>query len=65
MKMLLLLATIVAVAVSAPLNEKTKDFKCGQPSVAPKPCATKIVGGCPAVPYSWPWQVVLEAKGNP
>jgi secreted trypsin-like serine protease len=36
--------------------------KCGMPAVKPKPCSSKIVGGCEAVPYSWPWQVVLDAK---
>jgi len=36
---------------------------CGQPTIKPKPCATRIVGGCVAEPYSWPWQVVLDSKG--
>ena len=33
---------------------------CGTPKIPPKvdDCGeSKIVGGCEAVPYSWPWQI--------
>ena len=37
--------------------------KCGSPTIKPVPCEEKIVGGCIAKPYSWPWQVALYARG--
>jgi secreted trypsin-like serine protease len=35
--------------------------KCGTPAIKPDTTST-IIGGKDAIPYSWPWQVVLEVK---
>jgi len=50
---------VLAVALVCGAQAATK---CGSPAVKPVPCANKIVGGCDAKPYSWPWQIVLDAK---
>lgn len=44
---------------------------CGVPTIKPLPCTGSpqqyqedIVGGCIAIPYSWPWQIMLYTNGN-
>ncbi|CAM9122734.1 unnamed protein product, partial [Lampetra fluviatilis] len=36
--------------------------KCGVQVEMPKVCMGRIVGGCPAKPHSWPWQVAIRKK---
>ncbi|KAF4071076.1 hypothetical protein AMELA_G00280820 [Ameiurus melas] len=36
--------------------------KCGQPTVKPRRCFGRIVGGCVSKPYSWPWQISLRTS---
>ncbi|XP_075910675.1 plasminogen isoform X2 [Petromyzon marinus] len=36
--------------------------KCGVQVEKPKVCMGRIVGGCPAKPHSWPWQVAIRKK---
>ncbi|KAM7395988.1 hypothetical protein PAMA_007324 [Pampus argenteus] len=37
-------------------------LKCGTPITKPKRCFGRIVGGCEAKPYSWPWQISLRTS---
>ncbi|XP_074044075.1 plasminogen [Macrotis lagotis] len=37
-------------------------FDCGKPRVEPQKCPGRIVGGCPAQPHSWPWQISLRTR---
>ncbi|KAM7368395.1 hypothetical protein PAMP_014617 [Pampus punctatissimus] len=39
-------------------------LKCGSPLIKPKRCFGRIVGGCVAKPYSWPWQISLRTKSK-
>ncbi|KAK3542241.1 hypothetical protein QTP86_021400 [Hemibagrus guttatus] len=36
--------------------------KCGQPTVKPRRCFGRIVGGCTSKPHSWPWQISLRTN---
>jgi secreted trypsin-like serine protease len=53
MKLILLFGLCVAIASSKSLP------KCGMTPIKRDTNEDKIVGGKPAVPYSWPWQVDL------
>ncbi|XP_013004333.2 plasminogen [Cavia porcellus] len=37
-------------------------YDCGKPRVEPKKCPGRVVGGCVANPYSWPWQISLRTR---
>ncbi|XP_068406887.1 plasminogen isoform X1 [Eschrichtius robustus] len=40
----------------------SSSFDCGKPQVEPKKCPGRVVGGCVAIPHSWPWQVSLRKR---
>ncbi|ROL52489.1 Plasminogen [Anabarilius grahami] len=44
------------------LESNVDSLKCGQPSVKPKRCFGRIVGGCISKPHSWPWQISLRTR---
>ncbi|XP_059796858.1 plasminogen isoform X1 [Balaenoptera ricei] len=42
----------------------SSSFDCGKPQVEPKKCPGRVVGGCVAIPHSWPWQVSLRKRNH-
>ncbi|KAM4770976.1 plasminogen-like [Rhinophrynus dorsalis] len=46
------------------IEGKTGNFYCGKPKRKQKQCVGKIVGGCEANPFSWPWQISLRIDSN-
>ncbi|KAM4771255.1 plasminogen-like [Rhinophrynus dorsalis] len=42
--------------------EKPGRIECGIPMQKQKKCNGKIVGGCEANPFSWPWQISLRTR---
>ncbi|KAM3623175.1 uncharacterized protein V6R79_007971 [Siganus canaliculatus] len=38
---------------------------CGKPAVKPSTAAVRVVNGVEAIPYSWPWQVSMQATPFP
>jgi len=61
--MRLILLTLMAVTAFAGTISKdpVHQTKCGVPAIPPD-TSSNIIGGKDAIPYSWPWQVVLCKK---
>uniref|UniRef100_A0AAY5EI01 Plasminogen n=1 Tax=Electrophorus electricus TaxID=8005 RepID=A0AAY5EI01_ELEEL len=39
-------------------------MKCGQPTIKPRRCFGRIVGGCVSKPHSWPWQISFRTSSG-
>jgi len=57
---IVLLLLAISFASSLPFNAG----KCGEPAVKPDTSPNFIVSGREAIPYSWPWQVVMFNSGS-
>ncbi|KAE8602189.1 hypothetical protein XENTR_v10013903 [Xenopus tropicalis] len=42
----------------------TTGIECGKPKKKQRKCFGRIVGGCEAIPFSWPWQISLRTSFN-
>ncbi|XP_056419590.1 plasminogen [Hyla sarda] len=40
------------------------EIECGKPKRGQRKCFGRIVGGCEAIPHSWPWQISLRTSYN-